>query len=72
MMADTAVIAKPSNSKAISSNLYLKVPTGGWVIVFFDFFRGERTRGLRSGFASGLTPVGLRGVKGLFIFSSTL
>jgi hypothetical protein len=70
MMADTVVINKPSTSRLIKINLCLKLTTGGFVIAFFDTCRTERARGLRSGLASGLTIVGLRGVTGLFIRKS--
>ena len=59
MIADTAVITKPSTSKVINSTLCPKWPTGGLVISFFDPCRGLRTRGLRSGTVSELTFAGL-------------
>ena len=62
MIADTAVITKPSTSRVINSSLCLKLTTGGLGITFFDTCFVERARGLRTGFASGLTFAGLRGV----------
>ena len=68
-MADTKVITKPSTSRPVKISQFLKLTADGFGMTFFAAGRGERTRGLRSGltsgFPSGLTFFGLRGVTGL-------
>ena len=59
-MAVTAVIDKPDTSRVIKSSLCLKLPTGGFVIAFFEPCRVDRVLGLRSGLVSDLTFTGSR------------
>ena len=72
MIVETVAINKPSTSRVINSSLCPNALTGSLVIAFFDPCRVERARGLRSGLASGLTFVGLRGAIGLFIRKSIM
>jgi len=60
MIAVTAVTDKPNTSRVIKSSLCLKLPTGGFVIAFFEPCRVDRVLGLRPGLASSLAFVGSR------------
>jgi hypothetical protein len=72
MMAKTAEIAKPKNSRLLQSNRCFKLPTTGWIIFFFALGFLGRFGGFCSRVALGLGLIftGLSGLTGLFIWKN--
>jgi len=72
MMAKTAEIAKPKNSRLFHVNLCFKLLTGGFIIFFFALGFLGRFGGFCSRVALGLGLIftGLSGLTGLFIWKN--
>jgi hypothetical protein len=74
MMAKTAEIAKPKNSRLFHVNLCFKLLTGGFIIFFFALGFLGRVGGFCSritlGLGWGLIFTGLSGLTGVFIWKN--